>query len=78
MAAVVVSYFICPFLPSPRLTILAQAQFIISPDYLFAKKGTISKIDYYSCFKQSKRNIIKNIDSPQMKVLVAQLNAQLF
>ena len=78
MAAVVVSYFTYPLSPSPRLTILAQAQFIISPDRLFAEKGAISKIDYHSRFKQYKRIIIKNIDSPQMKALVARLNTQLF
>ena len=78
MAAVIVSYFVCPLLPLPRLTILAQAQFIISPDRLFAEKGAISKIDYHSCFKQYKRIIIKNINSPQTKALVARLNAQLF
>lgn len=76
MAAVVVSssHFYCP----TSLTISIQAQFIISPDRLFAERGAISKTNYRDRFKQYKKLIIKNIDSPQMKVLLARLNAQLF
>jgi hypothetical protein len=63
----------------PRLLIFSvQAQFIISPDRLFAEKGAITKINYHDRFKQYKKLIVKNINSPQMKVLMAQLDAQLF
>ena len=55
-----------------------EAQFIISPDHLFAKNGATSKINYGDCFKQYKKFIIKNIDSPQMKLLIGQLNTQIF
>ena len=55
-----------------------QAQFIISPDRLFAEKGATSKIKYHDRFTQYKKLIIKNINSPQMKLLMSQLNTQLF
>jgi len=70
--------FFTSFHHPTRLTVPAQAQFIISPDRLFAEKGAVSKINYYDRFKQYKKLIVKNIDSPQMKVLVAWLNALLF
>ena len=54
-----------------------QAQFLISPDHVFTEKGVVSKIDYRDRFKQYKKLIIKNIDSPQMKILMTRFNAQL-
>ncbi|KAF9793538.1 hypothetical protein BJ322DRAFT_1017019 [Thelephora terrestris] len=54
------------------------AQFIISPDQLFSEKGAISKINYRDRFKQYKRLIIKNIDTPRMVQLITRLNTELF
>jgi hypothetical protein len=59
------------------LTILVQAQFIISPDHVFMEKGGITKINYRDRFKVYKKFIIRNADTPRMKRLVAQLNADL-
>jgi hypothetical protein len=57
---------------------IIQAQFIISPDHDFSEKGAISKINYRERFRQYKKLIIKIIDAPRMKSLVARFNAQLF
>ncbi|KAF9779196.1 hypothetical protein BJ322DRAFT_1172217 [Thelephora terrestris] len=53
------------------------AQFIISPDHVFMEKGGITKINYRNRFKVYKKFIIRNADTPRMKRLVAQLNADL-
>ncbi|KAF9790700.1 hypothetical protein BJ322DRAFT_988395, partial [Thelephora terrestris] len=54
------------------------AQFIISPDHTFSEKGAITKIDYRDRFKQYKKFIIKTLESPRMKMLMAQLESELF
>ena len=59
------------------LTLLTQAQFIISPDRAFSETGAISKIDYCDRFKQYKKFIIRNADTPRMRTLVAQLEREL-
>ena len=59
------------------LTLLTQAQFIISPDRTFSEAGAISKIDYRDRFKQYKRLIIRNADTPRMRTLVTQLEREL-
>lgn len=51
---------------------------MLSPDHVFSERGAISNIDYSGRFKQYKKFIVKNLDSPQMKALMARLNAQLF
>ena len=75
MAAVVVSGH--SQLPYNTHHIL-QAQFILSPDPTFSEKGSISKIEYHDCFTWYKKFIIKHLQTPQMKMLVAWLNMQLF
>ena len=67
-----------PFPDSLKLSSLIQAQFIISPDQLFSEKGAISKINYCDRFKQYKKLIIKNIDTPRMEQLITRLNTELF
>jgi hypothetical protein len=45
---------------------------------MFSEKGTITKINYRDCFKQYKKFIVKNIEAPRMKALMARLNAKIF
>ena len=52
------------------LTRLIQAQFMISPDRTFLEMGAISRINYRDRFKQYKRLIIKNANTPRMSELV--------
>ena len=75
MAAVVVSD--CS--PSLRQTYISlQAQFVLSPDPLFSESGTTSKINYSDRFKQYKKFIVKHLETPRMKILMAGLDAELF
>lgn len=76
MAAVVVSGLLLSIVSAGLPSL--QAQFIISPDLTFSEIGTVSKIDYRDRFKQYKKFIIRNIDAPGTKALMARLNAELF
>ena len=59
------------------LTPLIQAQFMISPDRTFSETGAISRINYRDRFKQYKRLIIKNANTPRMSELVVRLEREL-
>ena len=51
---------------------------MISPDRTFSETGARSKIDYRDRFKQYKRLIVRNPNTPRMRTFVAQLERQLF
>ena len=77
MAAVVVSGLLSLIVSQTHHNAL-QALFVLSSDPLFSETGAISKIKYHDRFTRYKKFIVKNLNTPRMKELFAQFNAELF